>query len=581
MSTGGIFTLITNTGLQDRILIAADYLQNRIDTIVNDNYKATNPNSLNNSENIQASWLPDINEIEKTHVSFINNSFKPFIPIGYEYSKTLAQGGSHLGTKASFIIPQFGDFTNDMVLHIKLTGLRANDSRDRVRYTSMLGHKLLKKVEFIVKNNPIDEYTSDDYNAHYEYKVPPNKKRGWLRNIGQEIPELGYLTGDPTFDLQREYKWFGSGPQTPKQRHDTVEMWIPIILWCREVQNSLPNFLIPYGETELKCTLATASEIVGFANYGGGGGYIEPTVSACELYVNHIFLMPEIHAIFMRKFGFSLIRVHRRHKIEITRAKDKVLLSGIKWPIEAMYISVRPRANLALSQFWNKSSSLSKTSIRVPSVARDPAQTIAGTVSSATTNTIVLISAGLSTTDGAYINNELIITGGIGFNPNISENRYRIIGYNGATLTATIQGTWALYAPGSTSTFEILVPVVAINDVIIYKESPSIDTLELRAHDIDIFKETPESFFNSYLPYRFGDTLNTPEDRGWYTMNFNFYPGQHQPSGYLNVSKSREFYLKYTSSVISPANSADLIVLADALNFLIIKDSSMVLKYST
>jgi hypothetical protein len=64
-------------------------------------------------------------------------------------------------------------------------------------------------------------------------------------------------------------------------------------------------------------------------------------------------------------------------------------------------------------------------------------------------------------------------------------------------------------------------------------------------------------------------------------INFGFLPGDYQPSGHVNLSRVREFYLNYTSSFISRNNKVELIVLADLINFLLIKDGSAVLRYST
>ena len=64
-------------------------------------------------------------------------------------------------------------------------------------------------------------------------------------------------------------------------------------------------------------------------------------------------------------------------------------------------------------------------------------------------------------------------------------------------------------------------------------------------------------------------------------INFNLYPGTYQPSGHINVSRAREFYIAYTSSVISTSLVGTLVVVAAAINFLLISDGSAVLRYST
>jgi len=97
----------------------------------------------------------------------------------------------------------------------KMDILKAVDENDaRVRYVARPGHRLLKKVEFKVNGNPLDEYTTDEYNAHLEFKVNNYKRTGYLRNIGQEIPVTGFLTSNPTTDTFREYRLIGSGNQT-------------------------------------------------------------------------------------------------------------------------------------------------------------------------------------------------------------------------------------------------------------------------------------------------------------------------------------------------------------------------------
>ena len=499
MSTVGAFKLITNDGIQDKLLMATQYLEKRVSRILHANEqlrkKMQNESVTSSNLNSMNSWTPSLIEIERTHNIFVNSSFKPFVAMGYEYSKTqITEGSQQLGTTVAFAIPQFGDFFNDMVVHVRLSNLQAVDPGDKVRYVSFLGHKLITKASFYIQNNKIDDYTSHEYNSYYNFRVPPHKKTGWLRNMGQEIPNLGYVTANPTTDETREYRWFGDGPQTFKRTHDTVDLWIPILFWFKDIKHAVPNIILPYGQTKLELQLAKVNELVAFANYAGDGSYTEPKIEKCDLYTNHVFMVPFVHKIFLKNFGFSLIRVHKRQIKTISKSEGNVKLNDIKWPIETMYVAFRPQANETLSQYWNKNSVLTQTDIPVP-------------VSDAIT--------------------------------------------------------------------------VSINQVRIQKESPSVDSIELQAHGIKIFKETTASFYNSYIPYRFGCGINTPEDPGWYMMNFNFNPGENDPSGHINVSRAREFYLSYKSSYIGTSTPADLIVLADALNFFLVKDGSGILRFST
>jgi hypothetical protein len=110
----------------------------------------------------------------------------------------------------------------------------------------------------------------------------------------------------------------------------------------------------------------------------------------------------------------------------------------------------------------------------------------------------------------------------------------------------------------------------------------TMDTIQIQAHGINIYDTYKQMFYNAYLPWVYGgDRLNTPVDPGAYLINFCLYPGTYQPSGHINISRAREFYFNFSSSYVSSTTTAQLIVLANAINFLLISDGSAVLRYST
>lgn len=43
-----------------------------------------------------------------------------------------------------------------------------------------------------------------------------------------------------------------------------------------------------------------------------GGAINVPRIVDTSLYVNNIFTHPAVHAIYLKRIGFSLIRIHRR-----------------------------------------------------------------------------------------------------------------------------------------------------------------------------------------------------------------------------------------------------------------------------
>jgi hypothetical protein len=104
------------------------------------------------------------------------------------------------------------------------------------------------------------------------------------------------------------------------------------------------------------------------------------------------------------------------------------------------------------------------------------------------------------------------------------------------------------------------------------------DRIGIKAHGVKIYDdEFTSDFYSTYLPWRYGQNIVTPKDVGAHLINFCLYPGEYQPSGHINVSRAREFYFKYYSSVIasktSPSvSSAKLQVVASTINFLLIQN---------
>lgn len=137
---------------------------------------------------------------------------------------------------------------------------------------------------------------------------------------------------------------------------------------------------------------------------------------------------------------------------------------------------------------------------------------------------------------------------------------------------ATINGTATNSLKVTSQGLQVTAPVYA----------RTMDTINISAHGIEIYNNFPSKFYNAYLSYHYGGpNINTPTDHGLCFIPFALYPGTYQPSGHINISRAREFYLTYTSSVISTNTEGMLVVVASAINFLLISDGSAVLRYST
>ena len=499
MATGGIFTLISNDGKQDRMLMASDLLKTRLERIESAR------------KDVGLDPTPTLVDIEKSHILFMNAHFKPFAAIGYEYNKVLPSSGTvNLGSSVQFSIPQFGDFFNDMALHITLSDpTPTGGSNPTYRWCQYPGERICERVTFTVNGNPLDEFYSANYNFFRQFELDEMKVPGYNRCMGQENPNHAeFYQANTTPTNSRICGLHKNGFQTPKSSaHGALEMFIPLIFWFnKDPRLSIPSVAIPFGQRFITFQLAESSRLVGLEARGNtsGGTLGTVNVTTCELYINNIFVNPEIHDIYIKRIGFNLIRVHRRQIIRTSVPNAELLFGNFKWPIESFYIGFRP------------------------------------------------------------VDNNLIT------NTN----------YSGAGNGVNHYDHWHFFSRVTRNDVTGN-PLNAYVDI----QSATISTMGVKIHGIDVYLAFPGTFYGSYIPFTYGDDIRTPTDIGAYMVTFNLYPGNYQPSGHINVSRAREFYVNYTSDTlttpISATNPVDIIGCANALNFLLVSDGSCVLRYST
>ena len=507
-----------------------------------------------------------------------------------------------------------------------------------VRYCEYPGNRLFSNVKFDVNGNPLDAYDEMVPTMLEKFCTLPHKRAGFDRLVGQEVPLEGYsgpiqavaIDNDsanvgglqtpanvinrnvvnqsnqtvvmykedalgaaqsvldsacqnldipsvtaqypwgnvaPQFDISRQYKKFVSGPQTPKPTQPILEIWNKLRFWFNDdVRLSIPSVSIPFGQRFISIDLTTAANLVfefpamyletiidsGTAPAGtfpvdtkgvipaqgasaqaptllrqkiyspitklGGFTTNAPTVDTIELYINNIFVNPEVHDIYIKRIGFSLIRVYRQQRQRTTYGASEMLLSQLKWPIEYMFIGARPQ--------WNISSQ----------------------------NT-------MQWRDWHRLS--MVISGNADANASRAE--------------APIEGAGQAQSAAPSGSI--------IHDVVpdqYYLPVPTVDQMALTSHGIVIFDNFADTFFSSYMPFHYGGTsLCTPDDVGALFVNMALFPRSYQPSGHLNISRARETYLKWNSTYITSTSPVDMIIVAVAINFLLITDGSAVLRYST
>lgn len=594
MATGGIFQLITNDGKQDRLLMATNLLNARLNAIV----KKKTLMGIRNT-------TPTLADVEVTHIVFVNAHFKPFAAIALEYNRTNVQNGTaNFGQTIQFSIPQFGDFFSDMALHITLSEVNAttvaastlpdplatiqanrptvaaasyvdhngnaidvtpitgDNVANFVKYCDYPGIRLLERTSFQVNGNPLDEYSADTANVYQQFGIPEDKRQAFNTIVGQEneIKAVSNLVnvngandkfGSPAGagvitnvenDTSRRCGCILNGPQTPKATQPELEMYVPLRFWFnKDPRLAIPSVSIPYGQRFLTFRLAQLAEIV---QPSVGDVFIRGTIEAAtgtqavcdpylvpnsvidntccptinaELIINNLFVNPEIHDIYIERIGFNLIRVHREHTQQLSVANQEVQLTQLKWPIETLFMQFKPTIN---GDDTNNSNSFTEWH-KGTSISKERSDCITSFSSDGTPD--------------AFGGNAVSVR---------EENCCQALTY----------------------------------DV----ETETVDTISLSAYGNRLFENFTTQFYNAYLPYTYGGpNIIAPKDKGAYMINFALYPGTYQPSGHINISRAREFNLRYTSSFISADNVVELLITAIAINFLLISDGSANLRYST
>lgn len=597
MSNAGVFQMVTNDGRQDRMIMATQLLLQRISEIK----QIRVANGMDPT--------PTLMDIEKTHLIFQNAYFKPFAAMGFEYFKVTPSGSVTLGQRVVFSVPQYGDFFGDCVVYMRIVpadtvvvtdsytslGVAAGTAQNlpAVRWASFPGERLFSEVKFEVNSNPLDSYTREAYNFYRELNVTADKKDAYYRLVGQELPQDGWLT-QPDFSgsgvaptSSRMAVSALAGYQTPKQAQSALEVMVPLLLWfCTDPRLAVPSVAIPYGQRFITIQLATAQELYGFVPRGTST-YNAPntnatlaassfSISACELYINNVFINSEVHDIYIRRIGFSLIRVHRLQTYSLTAASGSIQLQSLKWPIEYLQYGIKVTAYEAVSsnfssQYldkWQTFSTVTDTSYDLTLVSNQ-SSSLAGTGFSVAT-TGIMTGTGTTFTTTLQIGDWVVINSGIaaGYTGQV----ILIDNNTSATLspapTVTVAGTLASKFRRATAT----IPVKASN----------VTTVKIQAHGITVYDVYRQQFYNSYLPFQYGGSnIVSPTDPGVGFITFCLYPGTYQPSGHYNLSRAREFYFEYVSATISSGTPGSLYVLASAINFLLISDGSALLRYTT
>jgi hypothetical protein len=425
MSSGGVFQLIANDGKADELIMATCLLKARIASMGEagptlGDIERTHVLFMHSSFKPFAAFGMEYRKITPDGAPAWGASLTYSIPQAGDF---FSDFGIRFTTAAvtcaaSFAIP--AGIAADTYLQLPSGELRQNGGAalDAVaQFASYPGERAVEKLSFSVNANTLDEYTHKTSAAYRKHYIPASKLAGYKRLVGQQVPRDAHSA--PHAHSGQNPDWDGAaalavdtnahqrvtrvvdGFQTPKTTHAASSFWHIGRLWfAQQKQQMVPSVSIPYGDRHINVTLAAKSAMMAHADPGvlqvvraaaaivagtaqvhtvtsydflgqavGGSTYAatEPTggtLSTAHMYMNNVYVLPEVHNIFIQRVGFSLIRVHRAQTISgIVIGDNDKLLSQLKWPVERMVFGVQPTANASdISDWWKMASLTPKTS---------------------------------------------------------------------------------------------------------------------------------------------------------------------------------------------------------------------------
>ncbi|QJX73489.1 hypothetical protein F-VV63_0223 [Faustovirus] len=175
------------------------------------------------------------------------------------------------------------------------------------------------------------------------------------------------------------------------------------------------------------------------------------------------------HDIYIKRIGFTLIRVYREQVQREVNASDQVLQSQLKWPVEFIYLGLRPANNVASGNLYQWRDWHHLTSV---------------------------------TNETVY---------------DVSQSYARV------SIDDTV-------APVGSATYKQSASQVQAGRYTVPVETETIDTVRVKAHGIELYAQYAAQFYRDYIPWNYGSfNLVTPQDKGALFLNFCLYPGTYQP----------------------------------------------------
>lgn len=481
----------------------------------------------------------------------------PTVPIGgISYIYTDANGSFIAGPDGTAVAPNTNGFgAGGQAARVQ----RANF----VKAAELLGLKLVQRSNFEVDTSGVAEYyASSAVNYRDRFLSDAICRNAYDLLIGQEVPydyyhekvvqrqtnipglaaDLGYLS------THREVTKIANGLQTPQLTIPSTTLYVPALFWfAMKRKDSIPVLCLP--DADVRFNVQT-SKIENLFYPAVGDTYIQETVTlvnaapnsiinqnvvsqrripylipgstvvaagsfAAHLNSCQIFLDDCVHTVLLNRIGFHLIRILRHNVVTLDQDEKSYEITGIKWPVEYVFVRDIPRENQDENYPY-------------------PA----------------------------------------------AENWWKC----GHQQVTDDQGSWCCTSfPQIVANAPVYTKqVVQCQPSYVKTVTAAITQFGVDIYDTTFFDKRESMFYRQYIPYAYCNgyilSNNNPQFQQNIMYNFAEIPGYSNPSGHFNISKTRQITYQITAT-LGPSGRVDCISDAHCLNFIVISDGSLALRY--
>jgi len=291
--------------------------------------------------------IPHIRVLERFALYPMRPKMRPVLVHVSEYKSVPATSMVSLGNEAQFPIPLYGEYINDMVLHVRFRASEITVSEggsETFRYVSNLASNLITSMDFLVNSNSLTgKKTGFDYYVYENTMCPIAHRAGLARLLGETTVSRAFdVVNSTTAVPVAEDVIDGPALQAMSVAHGAFELFIPcLFFFCEALENALPVATFAGSSRTLSVNFASVQNITALST-AGTPFLSEPAIDGVSLYVNNIFLPSWLTEIIANKMIFSLARVTTVYNHDIVSQNQNIEIN-ICYPTEAIWVATLPR----------------------------------------------------------------------------------------------------------------------------------------------------------------------------------------------------------------------------------------------